>query len=308
MFHYRVAGLTVASQTALPGLRRADIVGEADVDVHIYRRSVPLDLDRADRSGPNWQSLGTTLLLRVPGILRMLILEGREIRFEPDADADAADLPVFLSGTGLGILMHQRKRLVLQASAISVNGRAVLFCGRSGAGKSTLAVALSGLGHPILADDFCCLSRGPTGLDVQGDGRAPQLWDRAIVALGVGDRAGKPVRPALMKRHLSHGGDHQHTLPLGMIYELQPANPASPPGIRQPRSVDGIHILLRNAYRPALLRHLDQGRDYFGTAAELMTAGRIRRCAQVMEFSDLPDSLRRLESHWREAGLLAGDD
>jgi hypothetical protein len=43
--------------------------------------------------------------------------------------------------------------LVLHASAVLIDGRAVLFAGRAGAGKSTMAALLAKDGAPVLADD-----------------------------------------------------------------------------------------------------------------------------------------------------------
>jgi hypothetical protein len=50
-------------------------------------------------------------------------------------------------------LLAMRGDLVLHASAVAVEGRAVVFCGPTGRGKSTLALALGGAGHGVLGED-----------------------------------------------------------------------------------------------------------------------------------------------------------
>lgn len=49
--------------------------------------------------------------------------------------------------------------LLLHASAVAVNGRAVLILGQSGAGKSGLALRLIALGATLVADDQVVLRR-----------------------------------------------------------------------------------------------------------------------------------------------------
>ncbi len=53
----------------------------------------------------------------------------------------------------VGTLLSMRGDLVLHASAVAVDGRAVLFCGPTGRGKSTLALALGEAGYRVLAED-----------------------------------------------------------------------------------------------------------------------------------------------------------
>jgi len=53
----------------------------------------------------------------------------------------------------MSLVLRQRGWLPLHASAIELEGRALLFMGKSGAGKSTLAAAFETGGHPLLADD-----------------------------------------------------------------------------------------------------------------------------------------------------------
>ena len=72
-----------------------------------------------------------------------MLTDGNQIVFAPESEASAADVPIFIMGTVFGILLHQRQQIVLHASAVEVNGKAIIFCGPSGEGKSTLAAALA---------------------------------------------------------------------------------------------------------------------------------------------------------------------
>ena len=145
MQFYRVSGLSVASEIALPGL----IAGgpERTAQVTIRRGPVPESLRAASASGPTWQIAGKQFLLRIPDIARFLLTDGSEIVVAPETEAGAADIPIFILGTAFGILLHQREHIVLHASAVRVGDKAVLFCGSSGAGKSTLAAALAQRGY-----------------------------------------------------------------------------------------------------------------------------------------------------------------
>jgi hypothetical protein len=55
-------------------------------------------------------------------------------------------------------LLAMRGDLVLHASAVAVEGRAVLFCGPTGRGKSTLALVLGEAGHGVLGEDGVAIS------------------------------------------------------------------------------------------------------------------------------------------------------
>src|SRR6202000_1558622 len=142
---------------------------------------VPLALEGATANGPTWQLAGDHFLLSVPGILRMLLTGGRESLFETEAGVSAEEAAIFLSGTGFGILLHQRGRIVLHASAVRVNDSAVLFCGPSGAAKSPLAAGLVDAGYDLVTDDFCGISIHADGTPwVEPDGRQLKLWQNAI--------------------------------------------------------------------------------------------------------------------------------
>jgi hypothetical protein len=253
--------------------------------------------------GPTWQLAGEQFLLRVPGVARFLLTGGREIAFETEGATPPEDVAAFLVGTVFGILLHQRCEIALHASAVQVNGKAVLFCGPSGAGKSTLAAALIRRGYPLVTDDLCAVAfaEQPT---VQPDGRQLKLWAQAIEALDLAANRGTAVRRRIEKYYVepdeTSGGD---ALPIGAIYVLRDARPLRAPGIEQPNVVDIALLLRNNAYRPLLVNRLGQRANYFVAAAAIANAAGVFHLTRDFEFAALPDVIAGLESHWREIGL-----
>ncbi|WP_457649807.1 HPr kinase/phosphorylase [Profundibacter sp.] len=72
--------------------------------------------------------------------------------------------------------------LVVHASCVAVDGRAVLVVGPSGSGKSALCLQLMALGATLVADDQTILQSGGGGILA----RAPETIDGLIEARGVG--------------------------------------------------------------------------------------------------------------------------
>jgi hypothetical protein len=307
---YRVAGLAVASEIELPGAIPAQHAGTADVMVRAA--PVPANLDDADKKGVTWQIAGDQFLFQVPGVARFLLSAGREILFEPASGVAAGDVSIFLIGTVFGILLHQRGEIVLHASAVQVNGRAVLFCGSSGAGKSTLAAALAQRGFPLVADDLCAitLAAGAPPM-VQPDGRHLKLWAQAIEELDLAAKRGAPVRNKLQKFFVEPTAlaeplpePMSEPLPLGVVYALREARPPHKPGIQRPNVVDAALILRRGAYRPLMVNRMGQKADYFLAATAIANAAGIFHLTRALNFAVMPEVVGMLERHWLDIGLM----
>jgi hypothetical protein len=300
---YRISGLSVASEIELPGL----IAGAAEraPQVTIKRGPVPESLPAPAASGPTWQITGTQFLLRIPDIARFLLNDGSEIVVAPESAEGAADIPIFILGTVFGILLHQREQIVLHASAVRVNGRAVLFCGSSGAGKSTLAAALAQRGCPLVTDDLCTLTAdGSTPPLVHPDGRQLKLWAQAIDRLDLAQQRGERVRQSLEKFYVEPGEFFTEPLALGAVYALREARPPHKPGIERPNVVDAALLLRRNAYRPLLVRRMDQKANYFHAATVIANAAGIFHLTRALDFAKIPEVIAGLEAHWRELRLM----
>lgn len=303
MQFYRVSGLSVESEIELPGL-----IGAApgpEPQVIIRRGPVPDALPGATASGPTWQIAGKEFLMRIPDIARFLLRDGREIVVEPESDATAADIPIFILGTVFGILLHQREQIVLHASAVRVNGRAVLFCGSSGAGKSTLAAALAQRGYPLVTDDFCTLTAEAAGAPlVHPDGRQLKLWAQAIDRLDLAQQRGERVRQNLEKFYVEPSEVFTEPLPLGAVYALREARPPHKPGIERPNVVDAALLLRRNAYRPLLVRRMNQKATYFHAATTIANVAGIFYLTRALDFAKMADVIAMLDAHWLDLRLV----
>jgi hypothetical protein len=300
---YRVSGLAVASEIDLPGL----IAGapERAPQVTIRRGEVPEELSGKTASGPTWQIAGKQFLMRIPDIARFLLTEGSDIVVAPESAAGDADIPVFILGTVFGILLHQREQIVLHASAVRVNGKAVLFAGASGAGKSTLAAALAQRGYPLVTDDVCTLTLDASGAPlVHPDGRQLKLWAQAIERLDLAAQRGERVRASLEKFYVEPSEVFTEPLPLGAAYALREARPPHQPGIDQPNVVDAALLLRRNAYRPLLVRRMDQKANYFHAATAIANVAGIFYLTRALDFAKMPEVIASLEAHWLDLRLV----
>lgn len=299
---YRAAGLSVQSEIVLPGL----IAGDADdgrAEVIIRQTRVASDLDGATARGPTWQIAGDRFLLRVPFIARFLLTGGRDIAFELEDTGTTDDAAAILAGTVFGILLHQRGRIVLHASAVCVNGKAVLFCGPAGAGKSTLAAALMQRGYPVMTDDLC-------GIDLQGpplvhpDGRQLKVWVEAIEQLDLNERRGPPVRLGIQKYYVEPPETCKTALPVGAVYLMREVvPPQQSPGIEPTNIAEAVFSLQRNAFRPRLVHRMGLQGAYFKAMAAVANTAGVFLLRRPFGFAAMPRVVDWLEDHWAEIGL-----
>jgi energy-coupling factor transporter ATP-binding protein EcfA2 len=101
-------------------------------------------------------------LLAWQDLLTVDVREGRDICFDPRDEAELSWLRQCLLGPALGLVLQQRGALALHASAVALEGEAVVVMGPKGAGKSTIAAAMCGQGGRLLADDIVVIDRGST--------------------------------------------------------------------------------------------------------------------------------------------------
>lgn len=198
MYYYTAYGLLFSSQVELPEFMPAD--KSQNYEVSIRLGDVPEHLENPLSTGVLYQADAHSFLLNVDNVARYLVEEGKKITIYPYPQALAGDIRVFLLGSCLGALLHQRGMLALHASAVATEQGAAVFIGPSGAGKSTLLNALLQRGYTMLADDITLVSpAGDSGPEVIPGFPRTKLWADAARQLQINISGLTRTRPQLEK-------------------------------------------------------------------------------------------------------------
>jgi hypothetical protein len=293
-FTYLAYGLHISSDLACPELA-SHANGRADVRVRLGH--APLELAQPQAQGECYQITRTQLLLKIDHVGRYLVSNGNEIVVERAPEASEDDVRVFLLGSVLGALLHQRGVLPLHASAIETAYGAVAFAGQIGHGKSTLAAAFHARGYRVLADDVCAVA-----LDAEGKPLVmpayPQLnlWADALAHIGESKDALRRSRVLTEKYGLPVSERFAtRPAPLCAVYELNTTNSAEPSLARVTGNAR-LWLLRDNTFRLSFLAGMDDSERYLrmalAVAQHILTVRVSRPCESFLldELADLVES------------------
>jgi hypothetical protein len=221
-YHYYLYGLHFASDFELPELTAAPPALEADV---IIREGEVADtLPHVTADGVLYQLNPRQFSLELEGVARYLVADGREITIQRLPGSDDGSIRLFLFGSALGALLHQRGLLPLHASSIETPLGAVLFAGASGAGKSTTAAAFhERRGSRVIADDISVVYVENGVPLVRPGSPHMKLWAQSLHMLKKEIGSLRRVRPALEKYSLPIALIDQ-PCPIHALYILVPHN------------------------------------------------------------------------------------
>lgn len=300
MLFYSVAGLVLASEVPLAG--RIPLPQAAEAAAIVRLADIPDPVSGSTVTGPNWRAGKGELLLSIPGLASFLLVDGKEIRVRPASGGRLDDAAAFLTQNLLGLLMQQRGRIVLRASSIAIDGRAVLFCGDPAAGKSTVAAAMAARGRPVLGDDFCTVDWGADGaILIHGDSGCPMLWTDSIEALELGSAAGAAVRPGCFKYHVRPPACASDGLPLGTIYFLGEDRRVETHRIGRPRGMKAVQAIRDSVYRPRALATAERRLRTFEAAARIARQAPMFSLARTSGFDWIDEGLNAVEIGWNGA-------
>ena len=170
VFYYKVFGLNIKCPFECPLLQPST----ADIDVNIEFGNILHDTPFK----PN------RFILNIKDIASYLIEDGNRITIEPVESAPLNEIQLFLFGSAMGSLLHQRQLLVLHGCAIEFAAGMVVFVAHSGTGKSTLASCFYQEGFNVFCDDQSVIDVYHGLLIAPGLGQI-KLWQDALEAQGL---------------------------------------------------------------------------------------------------------------------------
>jgi hypothetical protein len=237
-----VYGLRIASDLVLPGLVVCNESDSVNLQVHLqehekFAAKFGTTLSHVFYSSPDTDGesksilqVGTLVDGRYIGFFyrdgaRFAIEHrGREIWAGWPENYTLEDACTYLVGPVLAFVLRLQGVTCLHASAIALDGRAIVLFGLAGAGKSTTAAAFALRGYAVLSDDVVVLADLGDRFVVQPGYPRVNLWPDSVCTLFGSEDALPLITPTWDKRYLAldqNGRRFQSSpLPLGAIYIL----------------------------------------------------------------------------------------
>lgn len=293
-FDYQLFGLHVRSEMPLPELAAARTSGTPDATIKLGRVAVP----SASKGGGTPSEAG--LLLAIDGVAKYLITNGSEIIVDPESDVPQSNIRLYLLGSVMGVLLHQRGLLPLHANCVEIGGKAFAFMGQSGAGKSTLAAWFHDRGHRVIADDVCVVRFDEAGRPFASPGLPRlRLWKEALEATG--------REPSHYQR--SYAGDETYDkfdvsigggkvdaaeIELASIYTLEEGPQLK---ISQLNGVEAAEAVFANTYRGAYVAKVGNSRLHWESCLELIRRTPIYRLSRAWGLQRLGADAEQIVTH-----------
>lgn len=151
-YYYSVFGLSVKSDFEIHQLVSTK---QTNTDVFIRLGSVSdSGLINPITAKPCTQQITGQAWLAIPGVAKYLVKAPNIIIVDPDVNASSNEVSLYLLGTCLAVIAHQKNHSVIHGNVIKIGQQAIILAGDSGAGKSTLAAAFHQKGYDLISDDL----------------------------------------------------------------------------------------------------------------------------------------------------------
>jgi hypothetical protein len=286
---YGVFGLRLRSEIPLPELFPAIGAGGPDVTIRFGQ------VDGEQAITPE------SIRLVVPKVASYLVRGGREIVIDPVPGCSDRNIRLFLLGSALGGILHQRGLLPLHANAIEIDGRAIAFMGHSGAGKSTMAAWFLDRGYRVLADDVCVVTMDEAGRPLAHRGIPRlRLWREAIEVSGRATEDYELSFDDMDKYNVPtpRPGD-LGPVPLDHVYLLHKAEDGAA-GVRRLAGVEAVDALVANTYRGGYVGRIGATRRHLEACLALVRKVPVFSAARVWGYADFDAEAAALEAHARD--------
>jgi len=258
-YTYACFGLIIESEIELPELYAIE---KKSPDVKIRQGNVPKHLPVIYGGGALFEIGPTDFLLRFEKIGSFRVENGKNITVQSFEGTRPEEVRLFILGSVMGALLHQRGVLALHGSAITNGQKSIVVIGKSSVGKSSVAAFFSQKGYEIISDDITAI-KFQNGTSLVSPG-IPQikLWRDVIEHLKMGNDLIK-IRPDFEK-YAKSIRNHYSSSPklIDTIIHLDTRNTVDY-NLSKITGFDKFNCLLSNTYRYQYLIDEDQQKRHF---------------------------------------------
>jgi hypothetical protein len=231
------------------------------------------------------------------------VTAGHTIDIVSPESVEEIDVRIYLLGSVMAALLHQRAYLPIHANVIWVGEAAAAFAGDAGAGKSTLAAWFEQQGREVLADDLCAVRVDGDSDPMVFEGiPRMKLWPETLAVFGH-DPAGLekvasdmekfhvPLRRAVREGSLA-------PVPLQRIYILDRAEDGQPASIERLTGMAAGCAVLDNAFRWQLGQRIsDNDRSQFDMCMAVAQRCAVFRVRRRWSLEHLDEDAQMIERH-----------
>jgi len=287
MPYYKAHGLSLKSIIKFPEL----IEGSNDFDVTIQYGEVDYSSKKIIAKGvfriASHYILTEESVFLIWNGIDICEINSCEIIVNPGTDIEENFLRALILGPGLGILLHQRGRLVLHASAVNINDGAVAFMGHNGAGKSTTTVSFLQNHHPLVTDDIMSIEfREGVPLVFPGFPRI-KLWPESM-----GENLESfPIHSELRKRSCVVNNFHDQLIKLKHVYVIENSEKTT---LKPLSPQEALIELIRNSYCANIFQDSDQAAN-LGEYAKIVKTVSIKQLNIEKDLDKIPEMVLMVE-------------
>ena len=231
-------------------------------------------------SRPHFKINESDFYLDVKNVARYRVQNGRQVSILPYEGVDQESIELFLEGSALGAVLHQRGMLPFHGSSFAYRGKGVLVCGHSGVGKSSVTAAFCRQDAVFINDDITPVSISGSNPMILPLKTRIKLWDDSLRTFEIDSEPLRRIRPGMDKFYLPVEDRVTSEHPLDYIFILCVHNQDE----FQATELDGMakyNALRRQVYRRVYLRGMPETektyfRQLFALAANVRVVRIIR--------------------------------
>ncbi len=301
-FCYQAHGLTILSDLECPELTPSHALPASHAPLIIRIGPISKHTTACQTRATGCEITSRRLHLWVDDVADFLALAGKTILIDPVRGSDPTEIRLYLLGSMIGAILHQRGVMVLHGSAVRTPVGAVAFVADRGVGKSTLAVAMHRAGYPMLTDDLCTVRRDPErGLWVASGLRRVKLHPETAARLGLdvgeGFRLGREREKRAFMLVTTTSEDRPPWTPLAAVYALDVGS------VRRPKAIrlgvrEAYRALILHTYRRQWVRPLGLQEPFFQNVAAIVGRLPVFRLVRPDAGLEMDALIRLIEKEW----------